>query len=270
MGATLDIFKIIYTEEFVKLLKSECNSELVIIENEPNKIEYIKSRMREIREKIRPTKFFHYWTHYGMTDIFSASMRDSFFEYADKQYKIDEKIALEEIDNLWKKREHIGDGCQRESERRALYMVKQIYIDIFTDLIPNVTMYDMLRRVLKLEESKNNTASNVKPSKEWSLEALVKKWFITENCYVLIDRIKARITPTTKGKEVYAIILALQKNKTFKDIDYAELSEVYKLFTGLFGNIGTRRGLSKIKNDYEQGKPVYTDGYIDSLAQLLK
>lgn len=90
---------------------------------------------------------------------------------------------------------------------------------------------------------------------------LIRKWFLVEDGEAFIEKLRPHIT-VLKGKGLYALILAMQRNKQIRVQDYSEVEELHSLLASLFGKQGTSKALRNAINEYASKREKYISNII--------
>lgn len=79
----------------------------------------------------------------------------------------------------------------------------------------------------------------------------IKKWFLTDTPEQYIEAVSPLVNGKV-GKELYAVILAMQRNKQLKSIGYNELSEFFRVLHSVFDIPNSRKSFSDAHRRYEE------------------
>ena len=78
----------------------------------------------------------------------------------------------------------------------------------------------------------------------------VAKWFLDDDPEQYIEDV-SHLVNGKKGKELYTVVLAMQRNKQLKSIGYNELSELFRVLSDAFDIPDSRKSFQDAHNKYQ-------------------
>ena len=76
------------------------------------------------------------------------------------------------------------------------------------------------------------------------------KWFLVDDPEQYIEEV-SHLVNGKKGKELYTIVLAMQRNEQLKSIGYNKLSELFRLLSSAFDIPDSRKSFQDAHNKYQ-------------------
>ena len=79
----------------------------------------------------------------------------------------------------------------------------------------------------------------------------IAKWFLVDDYEQYIEQISVLVNGK-RGKDLYAVVLAMQKKKHLKSIGYDELSELFRVLSYVFDIPDSRKSLQDAHRNYQR------------------
>lgn len=97
----------------------------------------------------------------------------------------------------------------------------------------------------------------------------VAKWFLDDDPAQYIEDV-SHLVNGKKGKELYTVVLAMQRNKQLKSIGYNELSELFRVLSDAFDIPDSRKSFQDAHNKYQSNgeKHIKEQSIVEIQAKL--